>query len=75
MYKTCHACNGLGYIVLKDAKGNEMAAKKCPVCYGSGKVDDTETNERYYVPWVPCPCPTLTHTHTTHIQVVLSLSG
>ena len=57
MYTTCHACNGCGYIILKDSKGNEIDAQKCPVCLGEGRI--YKQDYAPYQPWTPYidPCP------------------
>jgi hypothetical protein len=62
MYMTCHSCDGRGCIILKDSKGNETKAQRCPVCGGKGRLNVKESCPPFpYIPYPPyidpCPCP------------------
>ena len=58
-WKTCPACNGRCVIIVHDGP-NKAHAERCPICKGTGRVQDYEPYQPYrpwepYEPWYPEP--------------------
>lgn len=49
-WRTCHGCEGKGYVILKDKDGSEIM-NKCIICDGAGVILVEEMHP--YAPWPP----------------------